>query len=104
MTRLDSAEGLARVEDLQRKLDDLNPTSAKQQALQARAVQIADEIQAVRWLAILQAQGSTPIPLLIALVLWLSIIFGALVCLLLSTGQSSQPCFWALSRLPGRFF
>jgi hypothetical protein len=75
--RLGSAEAVARVEDLQRRLDDLSPATAKQHELQARAIQIADEIQSVRWLAILQAQGSTPIPLLIALVLWLSIIFGA---------------------------
>ncbi|MGF6602047.1 uncharacterized membrane protein (DUF485 family) [Paraburkholderia sp. GAS448] len=77
MARLGSAEAVARVEDLQRRLDDLSPATAKKHELQARAIQFADEIQAVRWLAILQAQGSTPIPLLIALVLWLSIIFGA---------------------------
>jgi hypothetical protein len=34
-------------------------------------------VLAVRWLTLLQAQGSIPVPLLVALVVWLSIIFGA---------------------------
>ncbi|MBB5460289.1 hypothetical protein [Paraburkholderia sp. Cpub6] len=74
---LGGPKAVIRAEEVQRKLEDLSPTNAEQHQLQARAIQLADEILAVRWLALLQAESSTPIPLLIALVLWLSIIFGA---------------------------
>ncbi|SDI56045.1 hypothetical protein [Paraburkholderia phenazinium] len=77
VARLGSEEASTRVEGLQRKLEELSPHSEEQGHLKASAIQIADEVLAVRWLALLQAQGSVPLPLLVALVLWLSIIFGA---------------------------
>jgi hypothetical protein len=77
MKRLGSTEAINRVEELQRELEALSPQSPLQHQLQTRAVQIADEVLAVRWLTLLQAQGSIPVPLLVALVVWLSIIFGA---------------------------
>jgi hypothetical protein len=77
VARLGSPEASTRVEGLQRKLDDLSPRSEEQGHLKASAIQLADDVLAVRWLALLQAQGSVPLPLLVALVLWLSIIFGA---------------------------
>jgi hypothetical protein len=77
LARLRSPEAMRRVESLQRKLEELSPRTEAQRRLQARALQLADEVLAVRRLALLQAVGSIPIPLLIILVLWLSIIFGA---------------------------
>jgi hypothetical protein len=77
VARLSSPETVTRLEGLQRKLEDLAPRSEAQRRSQARAIQIADEVLAARWLALLQAQGSTPIVLLVTLVVWLSIIFGA---------------------------
>jgi len=75
MKRLGSPEAINHVEGLQRAA--LSPQTPLQHQLQGRAVQIADDVLAVRWLTLLQAQGSIPMPLLVALVLWLSIIFGA---------------------------
>jgi hypothetical protein len=72
-----SPEELKRGESIQRKLAELSPHSEEQRRLQARAIQIAGEVLAMRELALLQAAGSTPMPLVITLVLWLCIIFGS---------------------------
>jgi hypothetical protein len=72
-----SPEELRRGENIQRKLAELAPHSEEQRRLQGRAIQIAGEGLAMRELALLQAAGSTPMPLLITLVLWLCIIFGS---------------------------
>jgi hypothetical protein len=74
---LGSVQALREVEGLQHKLKELSPRNAEQHELQTNAIQIADEVLAVRGLALLQAVNSLPIPLLVALVLWLAIIFGA---------------------------
>jgi hypothetical protein len=62
---LSSIHELRRVEGLQHKLKELSPRNAEQRVL------------ALRGLALLQAVSSLPTPLLVALVMWLSIIFGA---------------------------
>ncbi|AUT69170.1 MULTISPECIES: DUF4239 domain-containing protein [Paraburkholderia] len=72
-----SIQSLKRAEGLQHKLKELSPRNEEQRQLQTSAIQIADEALAVRGLALLQEASSLPIPLLVALVLWLSIIFGA---------------------------
>lgn len=77
IAKLRGIEALRRAESLQLKLEELSPRSDAQRQLQARAVQIANEALAARQLTMLQAVGSTPAPLLICLVLWLSIIFCA---------------------------
>jgi hypothetical protein len=77
LARLRSPEALKPVESIQRKLEELSPRTEAQRQLQARAIQIADEALAVRRLVTLQAVASIPTPLLVVLVLWLSIIFGA---------------------------
>lgn len=73
---LGNIQALKRMEGLQRKLKELSPRSVEQRQLQTSAIQIADEVLAVRGLTLLQAVSSLPIPLLVALVVWLSIIFG----------------------------
>jgi hypothetical protein len=77
LARLRGSEVLKQMESLQRKLEELSPRTEAQRQLQASAIQIAAEVLAVRRLALLQSAGSVPITLLIILVLWLSIIFGA---------------------------
>jgi len=72
-----SPEELRRGENIQRRLAELTSHSDTQRQLQARAIQISGEVLAMRELALLQAAGSTPMPLLITLVLWLCIIFGS---------------------------
>jgi hypothetical protein len=72
-----SPQELRRGENIQRTLAELSPHSEAQRRLQVRAIQIAGEGLAMRELALLQAAGSTPMPLLMTLVLWLCIIFGS---------------------------
>ncbi|MGU7770524.1 bestrophin-like domain [Burkholderia sp. MR1-5-21] len=75
IARLRGPEAIGRAESLEHKLEELSPRNDAQRQLQARAIQIADDVLAARQLTMLQAVGSTPAPLLICLVLWLSIIF-----------------------------
>jgi hypothetical protein len=72
-----SPEELRRGENIERKLTELTPQNESQRQLQTRALQIAGEVLAMRELALLQAAGSTPLALLITLMLWLCIIFGS---------------------------
>jgi hypothetical protein len=76
LARLESPEILAHLEDFQRKLTQLSPTTAIQRQMQARALDIADSVFAARSLALLQKRGSLPTLLLIVLVSWLTVIFG----------------------------
>lgn len=73
---LGSSERVALGEDIQRMVEELSPDNDSQRKRKAHALQIADEVFDARWLTLLQAQGSIQISLLIALVTWLSIIFG----------------------------
>ncbi|MGW8461617.1 bestrophin-like domain [Pseudomonas sp. CLCA07] len=77
ISQLDSPEAISRSDALRQQIDDLKPGNDSQRALKARAQQIADEVLAARWLTLLQAHGSIPVTLLIILVAWLSVIFGA---------------------------
>jgi hypothetical protein len=78
LAMLSSPEGIGKGEDLQRQVEDLAPQTAAQRQLKARALQLVDEAFSARWLALLQGRGSLPVPLLVLLVSWLSIIFGTL--------------------------
>jgi hypothetical protein len=76
LAKLNNSETINRSEDFERRVDDLAPSNDTQRGLKARAIQLVDQVSAARWLALLQARGSIPAPLLVALVAWLSIIFG----------------------------
>uniref|UniRef100_UPI0038BDE194 bestrophin-like domain n=1 Tax=Paraburkholderia sediminicola TaxID=458836 RepID=UPI0038BDE194 len=76
LAKLSSPETVARGEAFQRQVEELSPHSDMQRQLQARALQIVDDVLATRWLALLQQTGSVPVPLLIVLVFWLAILFG----------------------------
>jgi len=76
LAKLGSPEAVTQTENFQRMIQDLTPHNAAQGRLQAHALQIVDEVFAQRWLALLQAQNSIPISLLVVLVAWLSVIFG----------------------------
>jgi hypothetical protein len=75
--RLDNPEISSRMEEFRRKLADLSPATPAQNEIQARALQISDEIYEARLRALLERQGSIAMPLLVVLVSWLAIIFGA---------------------------
>ena len=72
----DTREALVRGEKLQAELRQLAPENDAQRALQARALEISNEVAQTRQLVITQAQGSIPGVFLVILVLWLSIMFA----------------------------
>lgn len=76
LARLGNPEAVSQTENFQRKIEEITPHNAAQGRLQAHALQIVDEAFAQRWLALLQAQGSIPMSLLVIFVAWLSVIFG----------------------------
>jgi hypothetical protein len=76
VTRMAGPEAVAKAEDFQRQVEDLAPHNTAQSQLQAKALQIIDEVYTARWLALLQEKASMPVPMLVVLVLWLAIIFG----------------------------
>jgi hypothetical protein len=77
LARLNNSEAIERSEDFERMVENLAPHNDGQRSLKARAIQLVDQAFAARWLTLLQAKGSIPMSLLIVLVAWLSIIFGA---------------------------
>ncbi len=75
--KLDTPEGVARLEGLQASIRSLTPPNDAQRGLQSRALQISSDMAGSRWLLIMQRKGSVSTPLLVVLVFWLSIIFAA---------------------------
>ena len=59
------------------KLQRLSPQNDTQRSLQARAVQIATDIAQTRLLLFAQTNNSIPMPFLVVLIFWLTIIFGS---------------------------
>jgi Protein of unknown function (DUF4239) len=69
----DTREALARGENLQSELRRLTPENDAQRLLQARALELSNQIAQTRMLAITQAHSSLPPVFLVVLVVWLSI-------------------------------
>lgn len=67
--------GEAGIEEIQEKLRALAPRNDAQRWLQTRALQLAAEVEQVRWLAIERSERPIPVPFLVVLVLWLVVIF-----------------------------
>lgn len=65
------------VEGLQRKLHALSPTGGMQKTLQSRALNLYDDMLQTRAIALEKASRSVPLPFLVVIVFWLSVIlFG----------------------------
>jgi hypothetical protein len=58
-------------------LQQLSPKNDSQRSLQARAIQIATDIAQARLLLFAQTNNSIPMPFLVVLIFWLTIIFGS---------------------------
>lgn len=59
------------------KVQELNPKNDFQRSLQARAIQITTDVAQARLLLFAQRNEGIPMPFLIVLVFWLTIIFGS---------------------------
>jgi hypothetical protein len=59
------------------KLQELSPQNDSQRSLQARAIQLSTEIAQTRLLLFAQMNNSIPMPFLVVLIFWLTIIFAS---------------------------
>lgn len=75
--KLDTPDAVARLEAVQAKIRELSTQNDTQRRLQSRALEITDELNASRWLLLMESKGSVSTPLLVVMVFWLSMIFTA---------------------------
>jgi hypothetical protein len=64
-------------EGLYDKIQDLKPPTDGQRSLQAQALKTAIDIGQTRWLLFAQKDSSIPLPFLVVLVFWLTILFAS---------------------------
>jgi hypothetical protein len=69
------SEGL--YEGLYEKIQELSPKNDGQRALQAQALKVGMDIAQTRWLLFAQKGRSIPIPFLVVMVSWLTILFAS---------------------------
>jgi hypothetical protein len=74
--KLDQPQRRASVEDLQSRIRGLTPQNDGQRWRQARALELSNELSQMRMLAIAHGGSAIPVPFLVILVFWLSIIFA----------------------------
>ncbi len=65
------------VERLTGAIRALKPRDDSQRALQSRALDMAEALLQARWLVVAATQSSVPVPFLVILVFWLTIIFAS---------------------------
>jgi hypothetical protein len=64
-----------RVEAVQGLLRELTPQTEAQRQLLAQAQQVAGDMSQTRWLLMEEAQNELPLPLLVVLICWLTVLF-----------------------------
>jgi Protein of unknown function (DUF4239) len=72
---LDSSAVRAGAESFVEKIQQLQPQNDYQRSLQAQAIQISGEAGRMRSLLLEQTQGTIPMPFLVVLIFWLTVIF-----------------------------
>jgi hypothetical protein len=70
-----SAAGMPVSAKFLEKIQELKPSDDYQRSLQAQAIQIIAEITRIHSLLLEQTQGAIPMPFLVVLIFWLSVIF-----------------------------
>ena len=64
-------------EGLAAAIRGLKPRDDSQRALQSRALDLAETLLQTRWLVLAGAESSVPLPFLVVLLFWLTVIFGS---------------------------
>lgn len=67
----------ARAEGLAEAVRNLNPRDDSQRALQSRALDLTEALLQARWLVLAGTETSVPLPFLVILLFWLTIIFAS---------------------------
>ena len=70
-------QGTSESEAVFDKLQQLAPKNETQRALQAQALKLGTDVAQTRWLLFAQRSSSIPLPFLVILVFWLTIIFAS---------------------------
>ena len=73
--RVATPETTPTVERIETEIRDLSPQNDGQRWLQSRALQILADLQQTRWLLFGGAADATPMPFLVVLVCWITVIF-----------------------------
>ncbi len=76
-SRVDTPETTPTIEGVETRIRDLEPQTDGRRWLQARALQIVGDLQQTRWLLFGGASDSVPIPFLVVLVFWVTVIFAS---------------------------
>jgi len=74
---LDASVDVSTAEGLENRIRQLVPENDAQRWLQSRALQIINEIAETRWFVMGGEGRSVPLPFLVVLVFWLTMIFGS---------------------------
>jgi hypothetical protein len=69
--------GTTDLERMQKSLRELSPSTPDQRLIQARALQVAEDIAQTRWMLIEQLEGTIPWALVALLIFWLALIFAS---------------------------
>jgi hypothetical protein len=75
--KADPFEASAATEAFYAKLQALSPNSESERSLHARAIQISTDIAQTRLLLFAQADNAIPMPFLVVVIFWLTIIFAS---------------------------
>ena len=74
---LDAPEAGVAAQEIEARIMQLSPQTDAQRWLKSRALQISSEIAETRWFVLGSRGGSIPVPFLVVIVFWLTIIFGS---------------------------
>ena len=74
-SELAAVQSTNRVEAVQGLLRELTPQTEGQRQLLAQAQQVAGDMSQTRWLLMEEAQNELPLPLLVILICWLTVLF-----------------------------
>jgi hypothetical protein len=74
---LDAPEAVFATQEIETRIMHLSPQNEIQRRLQSQALQIGSDIMETRWLVLGGLGRSIPVPFLVVVVFWLTIIFGS---------------------------
>lgn len=75
--RLDGPEVVSSAQGIEARILQLSPQNDAQRWLQSQALQIGSDLMETRWLVLGGLGSSVPLPFLVVVVFWLTIIFGS---------------------------
>lgn len=74
---VDDPDGWRRLEDVQDRLRALTPATDAQRWLKERALEVSGDLSHTRWLLRLKMDSSIPMPFLLIVISWLTVIFAS---------------------------